>query len=537
MLLEERSPAATPIPLASRRIAALVRLRDRVAAQPAWLLTTVALAVLVLASIWLRSRAITAKFWIDEGLSVGIAHHGFFDIPSVLREDGSPPLYYLALHLWMSLVGGDGEARTHALSLLFATATIPAGWWAGRRIFGARAGWATAALCATCPFLTYYAQETRMYALVALLSLLSSAAFAVAYALRDRRALPAFSVFGALLVYAHNWGLFLTIGMGVAFLVLWRTAPDRERAALLRDGLVGFGGMVVLYLPWIPTLLFQAAHTGAPWSERPSLNGIVTGLYPLVGGVETALLVSVLGIAGLVTLRQSTASGPRRAALAIGVTMGAAVLLAWLASQASPAWASRYFAVFVGPAMLLAGGGIVRFGRFGLVALAVVLVLWFNPHQGQIRGKSDAYRVSRALDEQGLLAHGDLIVAVHPEQGPLMRYYLGPGYQWADALGFVRDNRVFDWRDALDRLKAAKPRRTLAKLVPVVRPGHHLILIEPILRTGQWNAPWTAEVKHRAPQWERAANKDPRLVRVGPVPRFGHRGLPRGVRAIVYLRR
>jgi mannosyltransferase len=515
----------------------LARLRDRLSSAPGWLLAAVGLGLLIVASIWLRTQGITAKFWIDEGLSVGIGHHGFFDIPSVLCQDGSPPLYYLALHVWMGLAGGDGEARTHALSLLFATATIPAGWWAGRRLFGPRAGWATAALCATCPFLTYYAQETRMYALVALLGLLSTAAFADAYALRDRRAIPAFSVLTALTVYTHNWGLFLAAGMGVAFLVLWRTAPAAERRTLVRDGLLGFGALVVLYLPWIPTLLFQAAHTGAPWSERPQWDAIISGLYPLVGGVETALLVAVLGIAGLLTLRQSPDAGPRRAALAIGVTMGAAAVLAWLASQASPAWASRYFAVFAGPAMLLAGAGIVRFGKVGVVALAIILVLWFDPHERQIRGKSDVYRVARSLDEQGLLAPRDLIVAVHPEQGPLMRYYLGPGYRWADALGFVRDNRVFDWRDALDRLKAAGPKRTLAVLAPSVRPGQHLILIQPIIRTSKWGAPWTAEVRHRAPQWEQALDQDPGFVRVGPVPRFEHGALPRGVRAVVYLRR
>jgi mannosyltransferase len=511
-------------------------LRDRAAAVPGWLVVLAGLAVLVGASVLLRTQAITAKFWIDEGLSVGIAHHPFLDIPGVLRQDGSPPLYYLLLHVWMGITGGDGEARTHALSLLFAVLTIPAGWYAGRTLFGTRSGWATAALCATCPFLTYYAQETRMYALVALLGLVGTGAFAAAYGQRDRRFLPVFSVAAALTVYTHNWGLFLLAGMGVAFLVLWRTAPAAERRDLFRDGLLGFGGVALLYLPWVPTLLFQAAHTGAPWSERPDPNDVIASLYPLIGGVETALLVAFAGIGGLLAFRVRDVLRPQaRAALAIAVTAVAAVVLAWLASQASPAWASRYFAVFVGPLMLLTGAGIVRFGKLGLVALAVILFLWFDPREGQIRGKSDAYRVARTLDEEGLLVRGDLIVAIHPEQGPLMRYYLGPGYRWADALGFVPDNRVFDWRDALDRFKAAKPRRTFNSLAATVKPGQHLILLQPIIRSARWGAPWM--VRKRAPQWERVASRDPRFARVGAVPQFKGRGLPRGVRAVVYLRR
>jgi mannosyltransferase len=503
-----------------------------------WAFRIAGVAIIMLLSVWLRTHALTAKFWIDEGLSVGIAHHGLFDIPGVLRKDGSPPLYYMLLHVWMGVIGGDGEERTHALSVLCATLTIPAAWVAGRRVFGERAAWASAALCATLPFLTYYAQETRMYALVALLGTCASGAFAVAYAKRERWAIPVFSVFTALTVYTHNWGLFLAIGMGVAFLVLWRTAPAAERGAFFKDGVLGFGLLVLLYLPWVPTLLFQAKHTGAPWAEAPDFSGLLNGAQSLVGGVETSLLLLVVGVAGVLTFRGDREHPERaRAALALGVALAAAIGLAWLASQASPAWSTRYFSVFIGPALLLAGAGLTRFGKVGLVALAIILVLWFDPRERQIRGKSDAYRVATTLKEQGLIEKGDMVLAVHPEYGPVMRYYLGGGYQWADALGKVSDNRVFDWRDALDRFRAAGPKRTLASVEGSIKPGQHLVLILPIIRTASWGAPWTAQIRKRAPQWERAVDEDPSFVRIGPVPKFKRRALPRGVRAIVYLRK
>ena len=122
----------------------------------------------------------------------------------------------------------------------------------------------------------------------------------------------------------------------------------------------------------------------------------------------------------------------------------------------------------------------------------------------------------------GRLPHRQRVVLV-------MRYYLGVAYRYADALGPVPDSRVFDWRNALERFKAAGPKRTLAKLEPMVKPGQHLILIMPIIRTASWGAPWTAEIRHRAPQWERALDQDRRFVRIGPVPAFKRRSLPRGV--------
>src|SRR6266498_3041342 len=83
----------------------------------------VGLLLLIGLSLYLRTRAFHAAFWIDEGLSFGISSHHFFDIPHLLRHDCPPPLYYL-LHVWMR-VFGTSEPATHTLSLIFGLATIP----------------------------------------------------------------------------------------------------------------------------------------------------------------------------------------------------------------------------------------------------------------------------------------------------------------------------------------------------------------------------------------------------------------------------
>jgi mannosyltransferase len=44
-------------------------------------------------SLYLRTRALGASLWMDEGLSIGIASQPLLHIPHVLRQDGSPPLY------------------------------------------------------------------------------------------------------------------------------------------------------------------------------------------------------------------------------------------------------------------------------------------------------------------------------------------------------------------------------------------------------------------------------------------------------------
>jgi mannosyltransferase len=494
-----------------------------------------ALAFLVGISLALRTQAIHARFWIDEGLSVGISSHPLFDIPGVLRQDGSPPLYYLLLKLWMS-VFGSGEGDTHALSVAFALLIVPVAWVGARALFGDRAAWIAAGLAAINPFLTYYAEETRMYTLVALLSTAVTATFVVTFVQGRRRWLPAFSVSLALLAYAHNWGLFLGLGTLAALVGVWQASADRR--ALLRDAALAYGLTGLLYLPWIPILLSQAAHTGAPWAERPTGQDILNGLTTVLGGPAPAMAFALGAGFGLSTLLAGSRRSPRaRAALAVAVMAGTALALAWLASQASPAWSNRYFSVFAGPLLLLGAAGLARGGRLGLVVVAILVAFWFNPRTGALDSKSNAHTTAVLVRDR--LERGDMVLAIHPEQAPVMHYYLPQdiGLRWADAMGPVKDPKIFDWRDALDRLKAAKPTPTEDALVRTLQPGQKLVAIFPIVRTARWGAPWTSEVRTRSGQWERVLDRDRRLSRTLAAPVLEGGPLPKGVRAVLYERR
>src|SRR5919106_4553268 len=68
---------------------------------------------LLVGGLFLRTRALGDSLWMDEGLSIGIASQPLFDIPGVLRQDGSPPLYYMLLSAWMDAIGA-GPADTQA---------------------------------------------------------------------------------------------------------------------------------------------------------------------------------------------------------------------------------------------------------------------------------------------------------------------------------------------------------------------------------------------------------------------------------------
>ncbi len=517
--------AATPLRLA--RAAAQVR---------TGLWVGVGLGALAGLSVLLRVGVLDAGLWVDEGLSFGIADRPLGDIPGVLRQDGSPPLYYVLLHGWIALTGARSEAALHALSLGIAVLTVPVAYALMRALVSRRAGWIAAVLFATNPFLTQYAQEARMYALVVLLSLTTCATFAGAFALRpSRRWTLAFALSMSTLLYTHNWSLFLGAGLAAGFGVLLALAADRR--ALLREGLIAAGVIAVAYAPWLPTLLFQAAHTGAPWARVPDLELLVEAPTKLLGTTGAWLLL-ITGGAGLATIVRRPLRGspaPGRAALALAVAGVLCILIPWVMSQVAPAYATRYLAVAVGPLLVLATIGLARAGRLGLVAVSVVALIWaFTPPPTV---KSNVREIAAAVAPG--LAPGDLVISTQPEQVPVLNYYLAPevgGLRWATITGELEELGVTDWRDGEQRLDETSVVRDLDPLLAGVRPGQRVALILPDFSIiSRWKAPWTRLVRLRSRAWEDRLRTDPRFRVIAVEPTVSFRRAHE-LRAEIYVR-
>ena len=443
----------------------------------------VGIAGLLAVSLALRLEGLGGWLWMDEGISVGIASHSPLRIPGLLVQDGSPPLYYLILHGWMAVVGRS-EAQTHALSLVLALTTVPLGFWAGWSLFGARVGWIVAVLAATSPFLSFFASETRMYSLVVVLALVATAAHLHVFAFGRGRYLPLFVAALVLLLYTHNWGLYLGVAAAVAVIPCVYAAPDRR--VVLRRAAVGFGAVAVLFLPWVPTLLSQARHTGAPWSPTPGVREAVSGLAQVLGDESERVLVALVLTAGLalVALVRRPREPQAAAAMALALFVGVSLAAGWAGAQVKPAWSPRYLAVLLPALLLLAGLGLARSGVAGLVALAIVLVVWIEP-VGRITGDRKPLRVdNKAVDRQlaalvgPRLRPGDLVVAAQMEEVPVLRYYFGPDLRFANAAGVVADPWVVDWRDAEARMAAARPVSVLPA-VDALPVGGHVFLVCP----------------------------------------------------------
>lgn len=478
--------------------------------------------------MYVRSRSFEMAYWIDEGLSIGIARHDLFDIPGVLKQDGAPPLYYTLLHFWIKLFG-TSEPATHALSLVFSTLTIPVGTWIGWRLFGRWAGVVTGVLCAANPFLTTYAQETRQYSLVVLLSLLAAAFFLLSFVERDRRYLPMFAVSIAALLYTHMWSAFWILGSLVVLLYLLK--DDRR---LLRPACLAYGGAFLLYLPWLPTALYQVQHTAAPWANGPTWRAAQQIPLALTGGRHEWPITAIVAVVGLVIAIRVHRRGPGAASsvggdqrLRVGndragwfafALFTAIVVLAWTISQASGVWVPRYFAIFAGPLLIWLGWAFARAGVIGVAGL-LILGAGFQlyPHTPQkLFLKSNVkFAVEAAASE---LRPGDIVLSTHPEQVPVIYHYMGvygvDRVRYATPLGWVPDPEVMDWRDSTERLRRTRAKYNLLPILDQMRVGQRMYLIRPITsRENEWRAPWTALVKRRSAQWVHVLDRDNRFER------------------------
>jgi hypothetical protein len=502
-------PPAPPVPE--------IRVPSRLQRIPAKLAIGVGLLLLLAISLFLRTRYINGQLWDDEGLTIGISSHPLSAIPGVLRHDGSPPLYYLLLHVWMQLFGSS-EAETHAMSLLFSMLAIPAGMWAGWSLFGRRAGLMAAVLFGFSSFLTSYGQETRMYSLMGLLGIFGAAAFVHAFVYRRRGYLIMLAVSLALMLYTHAWGLFFGAGMLIALVPVWYLSSDRR--GIIRDALLTIGGAFVLFLPWLPNFLYQATHTGAPWDSAPRFGAPVQLSRDLLGGDRvTGVLVlgAAIGLASLFT-RQYRRTREGIAMYALLALPAATLALAWIASQVTPAWVSRYFAPILGAILLLAALGLARAGVAGPVALILSCLFLVNVASYTPKYKSDVRDVGAEVAP--LLHRGDLVISAQPDQIAVIWYYMPPvGLRWASTIGPVADPRYMNWVDALKRLQHANPKQVFTRLIDSLTPGQQVLFVRPLTEGAEnWEAPWTTLSRRRAAQWGRlfASDRQLRLVTYAP---------------------
>ena len=260
--------------------------------------TAALLLVLLIVGTALRVYGLAGESaWLDEAFAVGIARLGWSEVLYQTRLDVHPPLYYMLLTGWLALVG-DSVWSARLLSVVLSVALLAATALVGARLAGRAAGLTAAALLAVSVFHVEFAQEARMYSMLALLATLSTAGFIALFEDRRRQAMLFYVAVTALMVWTHVYAAFVIGAQGVAILVdlVWRRQAAVDTAARWVWAQVF---VVAAVLPWLPVFVWQMALVQSNfWIAEPEPWGFLAVFRTYAGSEPLLWVLAPLALLG-----------------------------------------------------------------------------------------------------------------------------------------------------------------------------------------------------------------------------------------------
>lgn len=255
----------------------------------------------------------TQSYWYDEAITVELVRRPFHAMLGALpHSESTPPLYYVLAWIWSRMLG-TGETGLRSLSAVIGTLTVPATYAAGRAWVSRRSALVAAAFVAVSPFLIWYSQEARAYALLVLLGALSLVPLRRAVGRHAGRPLVAWAIVAGLALTAHYFALFL-----LAAEAIWLLRHATER----RAALTAVAAVATVAAALAPLAAYQARyadHTnwisssgGVGGRAEYLLHQLVLGVYP---SSHIRLLIAVVPVLVLLGLFAWTDSQERAGAL------------------------------------------------------------------------------------------------------------------------------------------------------------------------------------------------------------------------------
>lgn len=409
------------------------------------------LAVMVLlAGTALRVYHLGVKsIWWDEAHSWWYARMPLLD---GIREGmaawhgaAGDPLFTVALHLWISLVG-DSALAMRALSTLVSLLTFAMLGRITARAFGWRTGRVALFVGAIAPIWVFYSQEVRQYALTpGIMLIIIEAAILLAQGRTSRAVWIQLAIGEALALYTHSFLVFavasINVWLGWLLLRQWGSA---HRWRWLRSWVISQLAVLVLIAPTLPNYILRARAGHSPFVESLSLPHILNAQWSLFFGIPwqhatgPAVMRLLLGavlilILPLLALALRGARSRLLADLLWWILLADALTAAYW--MINPVLHPRYMLFLTGPlfaviSVLLSEGWKRGWSRAMSLLMAAALVMLSlasvrNLYAAQLLG----YRHDPARDMTAMLRSefgaGDGIITIDPNDYTI--WYYGAG--------------------------------------------------------------------------------------------------------------
>jgi 4-amino-4-deoxy-L-arabinose transferase-like glycosyltransferase len=374
----------------------------------------VALAALLAGAAALRIHHLdTESVWLDEAFSVSIARTTLANIVFETGHDVHPPLHYFLLFWWAHLTGGSAWAA-RLLSVIFSLGTIVAAYAVAARLRTRAAGLLAAALLAFSVFQIEFAQEARMYALLALLATLSMYGFVRLFDSPGRRWFAFYAVATGLMVYVHVYAAFILAAQAASLLVNAVTHRGQTVSVATRWMLAQIA-VFVAFLPWLAIFLwqFRSVQHGF-WIPEPEWGGIVGPLVTYAGSGTVLAVLAPLAVIGAIRMARAPGAAGRPSPLVVVAPwLLAPIVLPFMLSRiGTPIFLAKYTIAASVPFALLVADGITLLPGLVLRISLLACLGWLSIaplHKYYDTPRKDGWRAAVPVVETQARP-GDLIV-------------------------------------------------------------------------------------------------------------------------------
>ena len=315
----------------------------------------------------LRLFHLTAEgLTLDEGFSVFLARTDFANFKHIVwSSQFSMALYYAALRAWLHL--GGSEFMIRLPSALSATATVPAVYLLGVRLFSRATGLFAGLFFAIQPANLILSQRARSYPLVILLAALSSLFFLRMLERPTRANRTGYVLFSAAAIYSHFFAVLVVLSQWIS---LARKGPTLRRKALWCSLLL----LAALLVPTAVFLLHPRVAGNVSWVVDLNGRQVLRLLYSLTLRKFPCLCYVALWVVAMARAFPPGTAGRAWSYWFVACWLLIPPLTMIAVSVVRPVLVERYLAVCVPASVLLAAAGLVRLAGSSRTVAAFLLL-------------------------------------------------------------------------------------------------------------------------------------------------------------------
>jgi len=330
----------------------------------------------------------------DEPFTIFYSQVDFETFFNMLKTENNPPLFFLLIHFWIKLFG-ISTISTRFLPLIFSTLTVLYVYKIGMKFFSIRVAVISSLLFTFSNFHIFFAHETRVYSLFALLTTVSMYSFlSLIRDKSDRKHFIILVLANTLLIYSHFFGFFVLLIQSISVLSI-----KEIRSNIFKKYVLILFITSLLFLPYIKLLLIRYSSSAkGTWIPPPNLESLYNTLWKFSNApVNTVifLLILLIALISFILKRKKIADIPSVYSKVILIWFLVPFLLIFFISLITPVFLDRYL-IFISIGYYLTIAVEINYlGKpewlfYSISALSIfIMIITCNPKNGSSRNTKE----------------------------------------------------------------------------------------------------------------------------------------------------